>query len=256
MTFSFHTGRTTLCNEIQTSSLVSSNLGLAGRHFPHELYRIKVSFLRMGSCVITTNSGTWYEWWCTCVIWRDCYHNCYFSIAIFAAPSLLFYHAMLCFFPEQALVNEMWPIIANPEVIEVRVAHIAWRSLYSIPCDLLLAQVSQSYYGFSGSRFANGTGWIAIYKPVDALRTAVLIINDDIIPRELSFSFKDVPGSPCTTTCAVRDIYSRTDLGTYDGSFLVNGVPMHDSVFVMISTPSRQNVWQVVVNWHFFPRCV
>ena len=97
--------------------------------------------------------------------------------------------------------------------------------------------MSQSYVGFSGSRYANGTGWVALYKPVDASRTAVLVINDSLEPRDLSVVFADVPNLPCATSgnCAVRDIYSRSDIGTISGAYVVNGVPRRDSVFVMLS---------------------
>jgi len=100
---------------------------------------------------------------------------------------------------------EIWPVIANTEVLEV----------------------SAAYAGHSGSPFAQSERMVSLtdafieaneeeqavlapaqqffYKPMVAggAKTAVLAMNADVSTETLSFNFKDVPGVTCTT-CHVR----------------------------------------------------
>lgn len=134
---------------------------------------------------------------------------------------------------DSSLVDSVWPILSNLELIEV----------------------NQAYFGFSGSLFsaANATvnlcgasdaagtcadaapAWMALYKPIDAARTAVLVINNTPGALDLAFSFAAVPGLPCGSTCKVRDITAQKDLGSFAGSYSRAAVASHDSVFVMLS---------------------
>ena len=135
---------------------------------------------------------------------------------------------------DTALVQQVWPIISNVETKEVQ----------------------QAYFGFSGSQFQSAAelvdlctpaereageacqaapSWMALYKPIDAKRTAVLVINNAAAAADLTVSFAAVPDLPCGTTCKVRDIFAQKDKGSSSGSYTVQGVASHDSVFVMLS---------------------
>jgi hypothetical protein len=133
------------------------------------------------------------------------------------------------------LVQSVWPIISNNETMEV----------------------SQTYYGFSGSMYDSAVEkvslcteaehaaghlctmasvWEALYKPIDAARTAVLVINLSSAPADLTVTFSAVPGLPCAPgPCNVRDINAKSSKGSFSGSYTVKGVASHDSVFVMLS---------------------
>ena len=132
---------------------------------------------------------------------------------------------------DDALVDSVWPVISNLELIAV----------------------SQTYYGFSGSMYASAAAtvdlcaegeeacasaaplWMALYKPIDAKRTAVLVINNDVAAADLTINFSAVPNLPCGTACKVRNITSQTDIGSFTTSFTAKAVGSHDSVFVMLS---------------------
>ena len=137
---------------------------------------------------------------------------------------------------DTALVNQVWPIISNQETKEV----------------------SQTYYGFSGSQYATAgelvdlctpaqrAGGVEVcagapavmmmYKPIDAARTAVLLINNAAAPADLTVTFSAVPNLPCGTSCKVRDIFAQADKGTSSGSFTMPAVASHDSAFLMLSS--------------------
>lgn len=154
----------------------------------------------------------------------------YASWAIVSSPQILGFDLT-----NATLVNEVWPIISNAETMEV----------------------SQTYYGFSGSQYAASSAtanlctaeqradgetvcldaplWMALYKPIDAARTAVLVINNDVNADDLTVDFSAVPNLPCGTSCKVRDISAQADKGSFTGAYTVKGVASHDAVFVMLS---------------------
>lgn len=128
------------------------------------------------------------------------------------------------------LMDQVWPIVANPEAIAV----------------------NQAYHGFSGSVYAQAnttvnlcTGgctfptWQALYKPISATATAVLVMNHDAVAHDLTIDFASVPGLACGTagtgSCNVRDINARADRGAANGQYTVPAVASHDAVFVMLT---------------------
>jgi len=128
------------------------------------------------------------------------------------------------------VMDQIWPLIANPEIIAV----------------------NQAYYGHSGSPFVNSSevttlsaseGQLEIfnyqyfYKPIDATRTAVLLMNHLNSTQDLVLNFADVPHLPCGTNCEVRCLFWRKDLGSFSGQFVASGIAPHDSGFFMLSTP-------------------
>lgn len=48
-------------------------------------------------------------------------------------------------------------------------------------------------------------------------------------------AFSDVPGLRVGTSCAVRDLWERKDLGTFAGNFTAAAVDVHDSTFLMLT---------------------
>ncbi len=126
------------------------------------------------------------------------------------------------------LMDSVWPIIANPEAIAV----------------------NQAYDGFSGTVYASSNAtvnlcsggctfptWQALYKPINATATAVLVMNHDDVPQDLVVDFAAVPGLPCAAgACRVRDINNRASLGTATGQYTAHGVASHDSLFVLLTT--------------------
>lgn len=125
------------------------------------------------------------------------------------------------------LMDQVWPIVANPEAIAV----------------------NQAYHGFSGTVFAQSNTtvnlcsvgctfptWQALYKPISATATAVLVMNHDAVAHDLTIDFSAVPGLPCAGgPCTVRDINARADRGVANGQYTVPAVASHDSVFVMLT---------------------
>lgn len=150
-----------------------------------------------------------------------------------------------------------WAIVSSPQIIGMDMTDTALvQQVWPIISNVETKEVSQTYFGFSGSQYQTATevvdlctpaeraagevctaapAWMALYKPIDAKRTAVLVINNSPSAADLSVSFSAVPGLPCGTTCKVRDIFAQADKGTSSGSYTVPGVASHDSVFIMLS---------------------
>lgn len=127
------------------------------------------------------------------------------------------------------IMDAIWPIIANPEAIEV----------------------NQAWAGHSGSPFAQADEKVTLsdavesfdmnkyqffYKPMqaDGAKTAVLLMNHLTDSQDLKFNFADVPGVKCSK-CNVRDVWQRKDLGTFSDSYTAKGVEGHDAAFLTIT---------------------
>lgn len=141
------------------------------------------------------------------------------------------------------IMDEIWPIIANKEVIAV----------------------SQTYAGFSGGVFQKSSSYVKLddvnhaalergmseeekkaagptvsassqylYKPLawDGSKTAVLLLNSDGATQNLTLNLDDVPGM--TGPCDVRDIWDHKNLGNYASSITVT-VDSHDGAFLVLS---------------------
>ena len=78
--------------------------------------------------------------------------------------------------------------------------------------------------------------WQYFYKPVEwhGAKTAVLLMNHGGDVADLSLSFADIPGVSCTK-CALRELWSHTDLGTFDGGYTAKAVGSHDCVFLIVT---------------------
>lgn len=143
--------------------------------------------------------------------------------------------------------DAVWPLISNKEVIAV----------------------NQAYFGFSGGTFeASGStavdvqldniNWAAVtrnmtveeqqatgptivpdaqylYKPMnwEGTEAAVLLMNHGN-DTDLTLKFSDVPGLKCSS-CKLRDVWEKKDLGTFTGSYTAKAVGSHDAAFLMIT---------------------
>ena len=65
-------------------------------------------------------------------------------------------------------------------------------------------------------------------------------MNNGDVAADLTLAFKDVPGIHCTT-CHVRDIWAKRDLGDFEGSFVARVVAAHAAPFLVI-TPATTAV--------------
>lgn len=152
-----------------------------------------------------------------------------------------------------------WAIVSSPQIIGFDMTNTKLvESVWPIISNNETKEVSQTYYGFSGNLYASAVEkvnlcneedraagractvasvWEALYKPIDASRTAVLVINLSAGAADLTVDFSAVPGLPCASasSCKVRDINAKADKGAFTGSYTVKGVASHDSVFVMLS---------------------
>ena len=78
--------------------------------------------------------------------------------------------------------------------------------------------------------------WQYLYKPLSwgGDKTAVLLMNHDKAAANLTVAFGDIPGVTCSS-CHVRDLWARKDLGAFDGSFTASGVATHDCAFLLVT---------------------
>jgi alpha-galactosidase len=136
---------------------------------------------------------------------------------------------------DDKVVDTIWPLIANVEAIAV----------------------NQAYFGNSGTTFtssaveeeetvvfATETSSVEVasklyfYKPMsnDGSKVAVLLFNTGSTTSDLKFAFKDVPGFTAGSgKVKVRDIWARSDIGSFTSTFTSKGVVSHDAAFLMLS---------------------
>jgi len=134
------------------------------------------------------------------------------------------------------VMDQIWPIIANPEAIAV---NQAWAGHSGSPFSSSGATTLRSFKDAEGKvQTVKTADSQYFYKPMkeDGSEVAVLLINQmDDDSQDLTLNFSDVPGLSCST-CSVRCIWGRKDLGDYTDSFTFEGVAAHDSAFLMITS--------------------
>jgi len=141
------------------------------------------------------------------------------------------------------IMDEIWPIIANKEVIAVSQTYAGYSGgvFQQSETQLLLDEVNHAAMEKSMTereRLTTGPTMSAsyqyLYKPLswDGTRTAVLLLNSDDSTRDLTLALKDVPG--LTGPCQVRDLWAHKDLGTSAESLTLS-VDSHDAAFLLLS---------------------
>ena len=132
-------------------------------------------------------------------------------------------------------LDSVWPIITNREAIAI----------------------DQDYAGYSGTRFFESQTlvpmapcgwWLANcawpasqywHKPLSNGDMAVLLVNNDDTPQDLTVQFNDIPmlagAGASSFKYSLRDVNNKADLGTFSTSFTRAAVPSRDSVFLRFS---------------------
>ncbi len=135
------------------------------------------------------------------------------------------------------LVDLMWPIISNTEVIAVN------QKWAGSPGQRIKIAQTNITYDFCGSQYqtCHLPSWEVYSKPLVGGGAAILILNHDGTGTAINVTvdLNTVPGLNCgsqtTSPCAVRDLWAHAAAGTAQGGqFIATGVPAHDSIFVTL----------------------
>mmetsp|Transcript_20832 Transcript_20832/g.41271 ORF Transcript_20832/g.41271 Transcript_20832/m.41271 type:complete len:429 (+) Transcript_20832:36-1322(+) len=132
----------------------------------------------------------------------------------------------------ETVTQAIWDLITNKEVIAI----------------------NQAYAGDSGGSYAESERTVELtdayietnenespvvvpahqylYKPLENGKVAVLLMNSDVSAGTLTANFSAVPGVTCSS-CAVRDVWAKKDLGSFDNSWS-GSVDAHDAAFLVI----------------------
>jgi hypothetical protein len=73
------------------------------------------------------------------------------------------------------------------------------------------------------------------YKRLGKGSAAVLLINADTKPQDVTVTWADLPEMGAPIACSVRSIWEHEDLGVIDGGYTAKMLESHDSVFLIIS---------------------
>mmetsp|Transcript_11280 Transcript_11280/g.23693 ORF Transcript_11280/g.23693 Transcript_11280/m.23693 type:complete len:434 (+) Transcript_11280:62-1363(+) len=135
------------------------------------------------------------------------------------------------------IMDIVWPIIANKEVIAV---NQAWAGHSGSPFKQSGSVVELDDYhhvinGVLTDHTADVPSWQYFYKPLGQGKTAVLLMNHDSKAQQLTLNFSDVPGVTCSR-CKVRCIHAHKDLGAFQTSFTSPSLASHQSMFVVIQS--------------------
>ena len=142
----------------------------------------------------------------------------------------------------ETVTQSIWSVISNREAIGV---NQAWAGHSGSPFARSASVVTHRWLdraphtaGPLREVASDAPSWQAFYKPLQpaGAKTALLLMNHDTAAQDLTVEFSAVPGLSCSR-CAVRDIYAKSDLGVFAGSFTARGVGPHDSSFLVV-TPS------------------
>jgi len=144
---------------------------------------------------------------------------------------------------DEAKADEVWPLIANPELIAV---NQAWYQTAggvfknSKDTGLKGVEVPNHFRKWTAGnvRFPR---WTYLYKPLGPDKVAVLLMNMGEEPIDLKVDFNEIPGlENGESKLNVRDLFARRDVAHDVSSFTCEQVKGHDCCFLYIST----EVWQ------------
>lgn len=131
------------------------------------------------------------------------------------------------------VMDAYWPIIANTEAIAI---NQAWAGHSGSPFAAASTGITYSWSDVEGTRRSFEVPLHQYFsKPLewDGSRVAVLLMNLGTAAVDLDITFEEVPQLACDKAL-VRDVWTRTDLGIFQGSFTAAGVPPHDSAFLTL----------------------
>lgn len=150
------------------------------------------------------------------------------SLAVLSSPLVLGLDVR-----DDAAMDAVWDVIANKELLAV---NAAWAGSAGTQIARAAANVTWSPCGQQIKSCAAGE-WEVYAKPLPGGGAAVLVLNHANAGKtaNVSVPLGAVPGLACGAAgCKVRNIYTHTDAGVVSGSFSVNELPAHDSVFVTL----------------------
>jgi len=141
---------------------------------------------------------------------------------------------------DESKVDEVWPLIANPELIAV----------------------NQAWYQRAGGIFKQAEGkkiampnlfrkwqaghtkwprWTYLYKPLGPDKVAVLLMNMGDEPLDLKVDFSEIPMWNGDNSLNVRDLFERRDIAHDVSSYTCEQVKGHDCCFLYISTETWED---------------
>jgi len=144
------------------------------------------------------------------------------------------------------VMDKIWPIIANKEVIAV---NQAWAGHSGSPFKQSEAVVELDDYNFLlqgvvKAHTAPVPSWQFFYKPLPDKKFAVLLMNHDTKAQNLVLHFGDVPGLACSHV-HVRDVYNHKDDGVLETDYSTSNVHSHDSRFLLLSCAEQSEIMQI-----------
>jgi len=149
----------------------------------------------------------------------------------------------------KTVMDEVWDIVSNREAIAVNQAWAGHSgspfksSDKSVQLDATNWAALEKGAPLESVGAATASSWKYYYKPMltGGAKTAVLLMNNDDSAQDLTLSFADIPDVTCTK-CAVRDIWAKKDLGTFDTTYVAKAVASHDAPFLIITPASAPTV--------------
>lgn len=136
----------------------------------------------------------------------------------------------------KTVVDSVWDILTNTEAIAIDQDYAGHSGtlFYSAPA---LVPMAPCGWWLPNCSWPAAQFWS---KPLSGGDVAVLLVNNDDSPQDLTVSFADIPMLPSPAgTFAIRDVHAHASLGSnFVGSFTARGVPSRDSAFLRLSLVS------------------
>ena len=149
-------------------------------------------------------------------------------------------------FSDAATVDKHWDTVTNTDAIEINQDYVGFSgSLFASSADVTSFSPCSGSASPGGSNVSNcvfptAQSW---YKPLSGRDSrqsimAVLLINNGDAPRDLSFTFTEIPGlqGPAPSSFCLYDVWEREHIeGQQFGGYMRKAVASHDSVFLTLS---------------------
>ena len=131
-------------------------------------------------------------------------------------------------------MDRIWAIISNREALA---ANRAWAGDAGVLAKQSAANVHMANCSWFNDDGCEHPAWMVWRKVLGGGKVAVLLMNNDDAPADVSVSWADdLPQDAlrCPPAgCAVRDVDARRDLGTFSSGFTASSVAPHDSAFLV-----------------------
>ena len=138
---------------------------------------------------------------------------------------------------DAAIVDAMWPIIANAEAIDVDQAWDDARGAGGVLFESA-TNVTLPFCSWGDSESCTLPAQQQFYKPLPGGGAAVIVLNHantTLVGARVEFAAVPLLACAAAPSCAVRDITARADAGTFVGAYPVPDLAPHASAFVRLS---------------------